>query len=357
VRQAGDVGQASIERRDLAGSAGFGEQVIAAQPFVGADEAAHLLRHLGHRGLLAGHHVGVEVGRPSYRLAGVVDDEIQARPRRHQLVAEGFDTRRVAQVEAEDLESIGPLVEVRLTRVAHRRVARKARRDDDMGAAAQQLEAGLVADLDAPAGQQRDPAAQVGQFGALGEVERRARRAQLIVEVVDDREPRLADVAVLRLDRLPRLGVRSSNDSGVELCSGVAFVGVDVAGLEAFRWEDVRRRHRRLAVQRADRGAGLELVVDLGARGLAGPRLVLRLATAGVAIRAVDVGDGAKQAVALLLGQLVEDPAIGGDRLEERRQLTQAVGGGHGWHRFRIRRDMVFPGRRRTAPPRHRRRG
>ena len=105
--------------------------------------------------------------------------------RRHQLAAERLDARRVAQVEAEDLEAIAPLVEVRLARVAHRRIAREARGDDDVGAAAQQLEAGLVADLDAPAGEQRDPAAQIGELGALGEVERRAGRAQLIVEVVD----------------------------------------------------------------------------------------------------------------------------------------------------------------------------
>ena len=71
------------------------------------------------RRLLAGHHVRVEVGRPPHRLAGVVDDEVEARPRRQQLAAERLDARRVAQVEAEDLEPIGPLVEVGLARVAH----------------------------------------------------------------------------------------------------------------------------------------------------------------------------------------------------------------------------------------------
>ena len=77
-----DAGKPSIERRDLAA---LGQQVVASQTLVGADQTSHFLGHLGDGRLFAGHHVGVEVGRPPHRLAGVVDDEIQARPGRDQL--------------------------------------------------------------------------------------------------------------------------------------------------------------------------------------------------------------------------------------------------------------------------------
>ena len=82
-------------------------------------------------------------------------------------MAERLDARRVPQVEPEDLEPVAPVVEVRLARVPGRGVAREARRDDQLRARAQQLDPGLVADLHAPAGEQRDAAAQIGGLGAL----------------------------------------------------------------------------------------------------------------------------------------------------------------------------------------------
>ena len=99
-----------------------------------------------------------------------------------QMPAERLDTRRMAQIEAEDLEPVAPLGEVGLLRIPRRRIARKAGRDDQMGAGAQQLDPRLVADLDASAREQRNAAPQVGGLRALREVELRARRAQLIVE-------------------------------------------------------------------------------------------------------------------------------------------------------------------------------
>src|SRR6185503_19274715 len=113
-----------------------------------------------------------------------------------ELAAERLDARRMAQVEAEDLQAMAPLGEIRLLRVALRRVAGKACGDDDVRAAAQELEAGLVADLHAAAGEQRHTAAQVGELGALPEVQLRARRAELVVEVVDGRVVLLANVAM-----------------------------------------------------------------------------------------------------------------------------------------------------------------
>src|SRR4051812_10188724 len=117
------------------------------------------------------HHVAIERWRAAHRLTCVVDDEVETAARRQQLVAERLNARRVAQIEAEDLQSILPLVEVGLLRVADRAVAWKTRGDDEMRAAAQQLESRLVADLHASAGQQRDAASQVREFGALAVVQ------------------------------------------------------------------------------------------------------------------------------------------------------------------------------------------
>ena len=145
------------------------------------------------------HHVPVELRRPSHRLAGVVDDEVEPGPGDVEVVAERLHARRVAQVEAEDLEPVGPVVEVGLLRVAQGGVAREPGRDDQLRAGAEELDAGLVADLHPAAGQEGHPAAEVGRLGPLVEVQRAAVRAQLVVEVVDLDVVLLADVAVLRV--------------------------------------------------------------------------------------------------------------------------------------------------------------
>ena len=77
-------------------------------------------------------------------------------------------------------------------------------------AGAQQLEARLVADLHPPARQQRDAAAQVGELRALAEVQLRAGRAELVVEMVDLRILLLADVAVPADRRVAALAAPSS---------------------------------------------------------------------------------------------------------------------------------------------------
>ena len=85
-----------------------------------------------------------------------------------EVVAERLDARRVAQVEAEDLEPVAPVVEVGLARRSAAAESRGKRVVTmSVGAGAQQLDAGLVADLHPAAGEQRDPAAQVGGLGAL----------------------------------------------------------------------------------------------------------------------------------------------------------------------------------------------
>ena len=117
---------------------------------------------------LALHHVAVELGRPAHRLAGVVDDEVEPVPRRRAGARQNASTLGVWRRSRPKISSRSPHVgEVGLPRVARGRVAREARRDDQVRAGAQQLDAGLVADLHAPAGEQRDAAAQVGGLGAL----------------------------------------------------------------------------------------------------------------------------------------------------------------------------------------------
>src|SRR5262245_34009077 len=112
--------------------------------------------------------------------------------------AQTLDARRVTQIEAVDLEPAGELGELRQLRVAPRRVGRKARRHDHARAATQELLHDLVPDLDAPAGDERDAAAEIAELRALPEVELRARSTHRVVEGVHARVGRLAHVAVAR---------------------------------------------------------------------------------------------------------------------------------------------------------------
>ncbi len=78
---------------------------------------------------------------------------------------------------------VAPLREIRFrARSVSPSRAGNLRGDDELRAGAQQLEARLITDLHAAAGQQRNPSVQVGQLGPFGEVERCARRAELIVK-------------------------------------------------------------------------------------------------------------------------------------------------------------------------------
>src|SRR6185436_20090293 len=153
--------------------------------------------------------------------------------------AERLDARRVPQVEAEDLEPVLPVLEVRLPRVSRRRVAREAGRHDQVRTGAEELDPGLVADLHPSARQQRDAAAQVGGLRALAEVEVAALRAELVVERVQLAVLALADVAVVRLEALASL-------------RGI---------LVLLRREDVRRREHRPLAEDADAGLRAQLLV------------------------------------------------------------------------------------------------
>src|SRR5258706_13000226 len=112
----------------------------------------------------------VEIGRAADSLAGVVDDEVQSLLRRQHFLAERFDARRMPEIEAVDLESVGPLIEIVLAGVAAGRVARKPRSHDQTRARAKELDTCLIADFDASPGEQGSAATQIRKLSAFREI-------------------------------------------------------------------------------------------------------------------------------------------------------------------------------------------
>ena len=278
-----------------------------------------MFRHVGARGGFQFHHVRVELRRAAHGLAGVVDDEVQPRFLLHQLRAERLDARGVAQVEAVDLEAVAPLREVGFLGVALGAVAREARGDDQPRAGAQQLDAGLVADLDAPAGEQRDASAQVGGLGALAEIEVAAFDAHLVVERMQRRVLALADVAVLRLERFARrLGI------GIGHMRRLREEQLRVA-VEAFGREEVRRREHWPAAQLADAGALQRFLFlrDPRLRLGALPRLAVTPVRVGIGV--VEAADRGLQPLLLVARQRLERGHVGGDGFEFARGDADAV--------------------------------
>ncbi len=271
-----------------------------------------MLRHVVLRRFLLRHHVGVEVGRTPDGLAGVVDDEVEPRSAGKQLATERFDARRVPQIETEDLEAILPLLEVRLLGVALGGIAWEPRGHDELRAAPQQLQPRLVSDLHARTSRQRHAAAQIGQLRAFPEVQLRARRAQLIVEMMDGRIGLLADVTVLRLTRLlhRRLLVRRRN----------------VEWLKGLRRKHVGRRHHRTAAQCTNAGLIEHGVVLARALGLssAGQRLDLKTPCRRIGI--ADVRERTMQPFPFVRSQVVEQMTIARTRLQQFEELAQAFG-------------------------------
>src|SRR5581483_7278692 len=125
-----------------------------------------------------------------------------------QMPAKRLDGGDVPQVEPEDFQAMPPLFKVRFARIARRGIPGEAGRYNQVRARAQQFDAGLITDLHPPAGQQRHASAQVGKFGPLAIIRLRARRTRLVVEMVDLRIVAFADVAILRLGRFAKIGVR-----------------------------------------------------------------------------------------------------------------------------------------------------
>ena len=248
----------------------------------------------------------IEVRGPANGLAGVVDDVVEPIVRRRQMPAERLDARRMAEIEAVDLEAVTPVGEVVLPRIPSGRIAGKTRRDDEMGARAQQLDPSLVSDLDASARQERNLPSEVGGLRTLREVERRARWAQLVVERMQFPVRLLADVAMLLLERLSRFGGRGGQ-------------------VEALRGIHVRGREHRLLAQGPDPGLGEQRLVctDPGCPLLLA--LCLREATALDDIRVEDIGRRREEPRPLFDREQAEQPTIGDDRLEQLRRRAKPV--------------------------------
>jgi hypothetical protein len=186
-----------------------------------------------------------------------------------------------------DFEAMGPLFEVGFLGVAFGGIAGEAGGDDEMGAAAEEFESGLVADFDAAAGEEGNAAGQVGEFGSLAKVEFGAGGAHLVVEVMDLGVLLLADVAVegfgglagLLFGRGGREVVRGGED-------GFAAEGAD-AGL-------------------VEEGGG---AFDIGGAAFAFGGF--QAGTAGDGVGVEELGDDAVESFALRGGEAFEQVAVG----------------------------------------------
>ncbi len=218
----------------------------------------------------------------------------------------------MTQVEPEDLESIAPLAEIRLLGVARRRIARETRRDDQPRAATQQLQASLIADLDASAGQQRYASAQIRELGARGEVLGGTGRTQLVVERMDLRVRLLADVAVA----IGRGHARRRH----------RFATVNVARLEILRWKGRRRRDRGAPPQRANASGVQHRLLAFNRGDLSLARFGSGAFANRSRIRRGERRDRAMEPSAIGDRQIVQQTPVGGHPLQQLGQLAQRIG-------------------------------
>ena len=180
---------------------------IGVEPSVGEDALLDLVSADQRQriAILELEQMAIEPGRAAHRLAGVVDDEVEPRELGVQVLAELLHAGRVPQIESEYFQPIAPVHNVRLPRVARRRITRKPRRHDDVRARAKELESCLISDLDAAACDERDASAEVGELVTFRVVRVAARATEPVVEMVDGRVLLLADVAAPRLVNLAPL--------------------------------------------------------------------------------------------------------------------------------------------------------
>jgi len=146
--------------------------------------------------------MGIKAGRPTHRLASVVDDEIEPRQVPIEETSESFDRRRQAEIETIDLELVAPNLIICLAGITERGVVRETCRDDDASAGAEQKNAGLIADFHASAGHEGDPTFEVRRLSSFRIIQLGARRAELIVEEMDLAKLSFADVTLARVFQL-----------------------------------------------------------------------------------------------------------------------------------------------------------
>ncbi len=210
-REVGD-----LLRVQAAGAYGQRGDAVDGAGVEGADDVVGGQLTGGQRGALALDQGRVGGGQTAHGLRRVVDQDVQG-PGLGDPLGQGHGLRRVAQVDADDLQPVHPV-----RRVVHGLepadgVLGEARGDGRVGAVTQQPQRDVHADLGTAAGEQRALAGQVGSGVALGAVQAGAVRTELVVEVVDLDVAGLACVAgagALEYARDPaRLGDRRRQDA------------------------------------------------------------------------------------------------------------------------------------------------
>src|SRR5689334_14580493 len=136
------------------------------------------------RAHFVGHHVLIEIGRTPHRLAGVINDEIQSGAGVDEVPAKGLDAGCMPKIQAEDLEAMAPLFEVRLASVTGCGVTRKACRHNEVSPGTKQPDASLITDLHASAREQGNASTQISRFGAFAIIQVCAFGAKLVVEMM-----------------------------------------------------------------------------------------------------------------------------------------------------------------------------
>ena len=220
------------------------------------------------------------------------------------------------EIQTEDFETISPVAEIGLARIPGRRIARKTRRDDHVRARSKQLQAGLIADLDAPAGQQRDAAPEIGQLGALSRNSGR----------------RTAGTSDRRSDE--SLCTSSCRRSSAEARRHASPSDALPLFRSVCRRKDVRGVEDRLSAKRADARPGARGFIVFHA---------LRLAFAGRpspsagvrAIGTVNERDGLQQPLPIFLRDTCQHRSIGRNRFEKRDGLGETFQ--HRRHRYASR--------------------
>jgi hypothetical protein len=245
-----------------------------------------------------------EAGRPPHGLARVVQDVVEPRQPFREKPREQLDARCVPQIEAEDLQPLAKLREIRLLRVAARGVDGKARRDDDVRAGTQQFQRRLIADLYARAGDDGVMAREIGSLLALRVVEVPARLAERVVVAVQLRERLLADVA-------RKLALQ---------------LGTLVQALGSRRLEPQRRINRRAALNAHERRVDEPPIVRFRGFALGAPE-GFRHSHEIVALGFGDEAGERQQLAALLARQAGQVGAIGFDRAQHAHARLDVVVG------------------------------
>ena len=124
----------------------------------GPERSPEILVGTEHRGCLGRHirlrecKMAVELGRAADGLRRIVDEDVEPWKHTQKVGRKELDRRGMPKVEAIELKTVTPLVEVRLTRVTPGSVRGEACGADDSCACTQKLERHVVPDLDAGAG-------------------------------------------------------------------------------------------------------------------------------------------------------------------------------------------------------------